>query len=311
MPAALGAAQEADSGAQIASARDQFQRTCALCHGSNAEGTDRGPALANNRRLRSIGANEIADVIKSGQGGMPSFPLPPSELHAMAVFIKSLNATAFEMPPAGDVTAGEHLFFGAGNCSECHMVMGRGGTNGPDLSEIGRQLSVAELGQWLENPGARSVPGYSVVNVQLQDGTSLRGFARGRGAHSLQLQTFDGRFHLLGEGEYTAITDEKPSFMPPFAGTPEERRDLTAFLSRMGGIRVGPAPAQQQGLSQNVIDAILSPASGNWPTYSGSVNGNRYSALSQINRENVGKLRLDWSYSVPYFGLETTPLVLD
>jgi len=311
MPAALGAAQEADSGAQIASARVQFQRTCALCHGSNAEGTDRGPALGNNRRLRSVSVNEIADVIKDGQGGMPSFPLPASELHAMAVFIKSLNATAYEMPPGGDVTAGERFFFGAGACSQCHMVMGRGGTNGPDLSEIGRQLTVTELGQWLENPGARSVPGYSVVNVQLRDGTSLRGFARGRGTHNLQLQTFDGRFHFLSEGEYTAITDEKPSFMPPFAGTPEERRDLTAFLSRMGGIRIGAAPAQQQGVSQNAIDAILSPASGNWPTYSGTVNGNRYSALSQINKENVSTLRLDWSYSIPYFGLETTPMVLD
>jgi len=311
LPPALSAAQAADSSAQIASAREQFQRTCALCHGSNAEGSDRGPALASNRRLRNSGENEIADVIKSGQGGMPSFPLPASELHAMAVFIKSLNATAFEMPPAGDATAGERFFFGAGNCSQCHMVMGRGGTNGPDLSEIGRQLTVADLGQWLENPGARSVPGYSVVNVRLRDGTSLRGFARGRGTHSLQLQTFDGRFHFLSEGEYTAIGDEKPSFMPPFAGTSEERRDLTAFLSRMGGIRVGPATAQQQGASQNAIDAILSPASGNWPTYSGTVNGNRYSALSQINKENVSKLRIEWSYSIPYFGLETTPLVLD
>lgn len=311
MPAARGVAQEADSGVQIALAREQFQRTCALCHGSNAEGTDRGPALANNRRLRSVSVSEIADVIKDGQGGMPSFPLPPSELHAMAVFIKSLNATAFEMPPPGDATAGERFFFGAGGCSQCHMVMGRGGTNGPDLSEIGRQLTAAELGQWLEKPGAQSVPGYRVVNAQLRDGTSLRGFARGRGTHNLQLQTFDGRFHFLSEGEYMAIADEKPSFMPPFAGTPEERRDLTAFLSRMGGIRVGPAPAQQQEVSQNAIDAILSPASGNWPTYSGSVNGNRHSALSQINKENVSKLRLEWSYSIPYFGLENTPLVLD
>jgi len=229
----------------------------------------------------------------------------------MAVFIKSLNATAYEMPPGGDGTAGERFFFGAGACSQCHMVMGRGGTNSADLSEIGRQLTVTELGQWLENPGARSVPGYSVVNVQLRDGTSLRGFARGRGTHNLQLQTFDGRFHFLSEGEYTAITDEKPSFMPPSAGTPEERRDLTAFLSRMGGIRIGAAPAQQQGVSQNAIDAILSPTSGNWPTYSGTVNGNRYSALSQINKENVSTLRLDWSYSIPYFGLETTPMVLD
>lgn len=229
----------------------------------------------------------------------------------MARFIKSLNATAFEAHPAGDASAGSRIFFESGGCAACHTAQGRGGTNGPDLSEIGRRLTVAEIEQWLDNPAARKVPGYGVVNVTLRDGASLRGFARNRGTHDLQLQTFDGQLRMLREGEYTSVADEASSFMPLFKGTANERRDLTAFLSTLAGAPVGPSQGEHQGVAQNAMDAVLQPAAGNWPTYAGNINGNRFSSLAQINKYNVGQLRLDWSYSIPYFGLETTPLVMD
>ncbi len=292
-------------------ARDRFERTCAVCHGNQGEGTDRGPSLSNNRRLRSSSEDEIAKVIKSGQGGMPAFPLSQDQLQAMAHFVHSLNASAFETRPAGNVAAGSQIFFHGGGCATCHTALGRGGTNGPDLSNIGRQLTVAEIEQWLQNPGARNVPGYGVVNVQLRDGSSLRGFARGRGTHDLQLQTFDGQLKLLGEDDYTSITEVRSSFMPTFNGPPEAHRDLIAFLSTLGGTPVGPAHLEQQEISSEAIHAILSPAPGNWPTYSGRLNGNRYSALDQIDTNSVSRLRLDWTYSIPYFGLETTPLVME
>jgi PQQ-dependent dehydrogenase (methanol/ethanol family) len=309
--ASPAAAQQTDSETPAASARGQFERTCALCHGNNAEGTDRGPALANNRRLRSSSENEIADVVKNGRGGMPAFPLPQDQLQAMAHFVRSLNATAFEMPPLGDASAGARIFFGSGGCVQCHTALGRGGANGPDLSGIGRELKVSELEQWLENPGARNAAGYRVVDVRLRDGSLLRGFARGHGTHDLQLQTLDGRLRLLRDDEYTSITEESSSFMPSFSGTSEQRRDLIAFLSTMGGMPVGPALGEHQTVARDAIAAILDPAPGNWPTYAGGINGNRYSALTQINKETVGRLRLGWSYSVPYFGLETTPVVMD
>lgn len=293
------------------SARDQFVRACAPCHGNSAEGADRAPSLANNRRLRSWNENEIADVIQNGRGSMPAFPFPPDKLQAVARFVRSLNAAAFESRPEGDALAGERIFFGSGGCSRCHTAKGTGGANGPDLSTVGKQLTVAELRQRLENPDPFDVPGYSVVKVQLKNGRSLRGFARNRGTHNLQLQTFEGRMRLLSDSEYTGIVEEKASYMPAFNGSTQERRDLIAFLSRLGGILAGPAPHQQETASQQDMRAILKPARGDWPTYSGNVNGNRFSPLAQINVRNVGRLQLAWSYSLPYSGLETTPLVID
>ena len=75
---------------------------------------------------------------------MPAFPLPENELRAAGALGPSLNMSAFDTKPAGDVAAGEQVFFGKGQCSNCHMVRGRGKVNGPDLSDIGRKSTVHE-----------------------------------------------------------------------------------------------------------------------------------------------------------------------
>ena len=134
-------------------AEKQFEQTCQACHGQGAAGGDRAPALTNNRALRSLTETQIADIIKSGTpGGMPSFPLPDNQLHLMASWVRSLNISAFDAHPEGDAAAGEKTFFGDGKCATCHMVRGRGASNGPDLSDIGKQSTVHELDLILNNP---------------------------------------------------------------------------------------------------------------------------------------------------------------
>ena len=56
----------------------------------------------------------------------------------------------------------------------------------------------------------------------------------------------------------------------------------------------------------------------NWLSYSGNYSGHRYSALTQINRNNVKTLQLKWSYHPLYTKntnsqnkMENTPLVVD
>jgi PQQ-dependent dehydrogenase (methanol/ethanol family) len=306
----LGAAQNAGSAATHAAA--QFGQTCAVCHGGDAEGTDRAPALVNNRRLRGTSEKDIANLIKNGRGNMPSFSfLPEAQIQELAYFVRSMNVDAFEMKPAGDATAGASIFFGSGRCAECHTAQGHGGTNGPDLSNIGRQVTLSELYQSLQQPDARIAVGYGMVEVKLRNGSGLRGFARSQGSHDLQLQTLDGQLHLLNDNEYTQVVTEKHSLMPAFSGTPQQYRDLVAFLSGLDGIAIGPNPEAREDVPPDAIDQILHPKLGDWPTYSGNVNGNRYSLLASINVRNVSSLRPAWIHPMPYSGLETTPLVID
>jgi len=300
-----------------------FTQHCESCHGAGARGTDRGPGLVNNRSLRSRSATQIRDIIFRGSGGMPPFRLPEDQLVALAGWIRSFNASAFDVQPEGDVAAGERFFFGKGACASCHMVRGAGAVKGPDLSEVGRQMTLPELRQVLENPSAprvksRSVAGcppwaycpqstWDVVQVKRKDGSTLRGFARNQGAHDLQLQTLDGVFHSLLESEYTGITPEAP-LMPPLKATATERTDLLAYLSRLAGVN-GPVKASVPSIPQAQIDALNNPKRGDWPTYNGYSHGNRFSPLDAVNTASVNGLQLQWTYQLPHSPLQATPLV--
>ncbi|MGH9666221.1 MAG: PQQ-binding-like beta-propeller repeat protein, partial [Bryobacteraceae bacterium] len=294
---------------ELPSARQQFARLCSVCHGADARGGDRGPALVDNRELRSRPEKEIADLIRNGvSGGMPPFALPANQLQALAQYVRSFNASAFDAKPPGDVAAGERYFFGKGRCGSCHMVRGRGHVKGPDLSNIARQLTLTGLERDLDNPGARITEGWGVADVRLADGSVLRGFLRSQGRHDLQLQTLDGRLHLLLESEYKSVSSEKTSLMPALQAAPEDRRDLLAYLSGLGGVIPGPLASEAEPVPPAAIQRILHPRPGEWPTYYGDVSGNRHSSLNQINTQNVGRLEAQWTYSIPYFGLEMTPL---
>jgi putative heme-binding domain-containing protein len=205
---------------------------------------------------------------------MPGFPLPDDQLSPLAAYIRSLNTTAFEAKPAGDIAAGERFFFGAGKCASCHSVAGRGGSNGPDLSGIARQLTLAELEESLSDPSARIAPGNDAVSVALKDGQARRGFVRRRGSHDLQLQTLDGEMHLLSDRDYSRVTEEKTSLMP----TVKAQADLVAWLSTLGSAPVGAIGSPVAAPAASEFEALLHPKAGEWPTYYGTLNGNRYSA---------------------------------
>src|SRR3954454_6077019 len=55
--------------------------------------------------------------------------------------------------------------------------------------------------------------------------------------------------------------------------------------------------------------------SADWPNVGNDKGGTRYSTLDQINRDNVGKLKVAWTYHTgdagPATTIECTPLVVD
>ncbi|MFN7997902.1 MAG: PQQ-binding-like beta-propeller repeat protein [Bryobacteraceae bacterium] len=283
---------------------EPFRKRCAACHGQSAEGTNRGPGLSGSRRLRSRSTEQIGQLIRKGipAGGMPAFDIPAPELQELASFVHSLNAPAAENPAAGDAAAGERFFFGEANCGSCHMVRGRGKAVGPDLSSTG-ELTVREIREALLEPDRRISPGYDLVTVTLRDGATIRGFARQRSSFDLQLQDLDGKLHPIEQSRIVAVREEKRSLMPPLQTSSGNLRDLTAYLSRLEGVQPGMRPASQTPGHDF--------APGDWPSYDGSLTGNRYSPLSQIDSGNVNRLALAWMAPIPHAGLEATPLVVD
>ena len=61
---------------------------------------------------------------------------------------------------------------------------------------------------------------------------------------------------------------------------------------------------------ERILNAADEP--GNWLTYSGNYSSHRFSALDQINTENVDQLRVNWVYQFTQGGkVETSPIVVD
>jgi PQQ-dependent dehydrogenase (methanol/ethanol family) len=308
-----------------------FATRCAVCHGADARGGEYGPRLAGNSQLRERSIAWFRDVIHNGipSGGMPPFDLTAGELDAVAALVHSLNLPAAEDSVPGDRAKGEQYFFGTGQCAACHMVYGKGTAVGPDLSNAGREMTVAEIRASLLKPSARIAPGYEMVTVRLRNGGELRGFARSRSNFEIALQDMNGQFHLLQQSEISAVSEDTRSPMPAVNASPQELQNLIAYLSGLTGVKAGTAEVTGSSESSGIsFSRILHSPPGDWLTYNGNLSGNRYSELAQINTTNVNQLRLKWIYTVAlwkqfypdtpyfrenlqYFGLETTPLVAD
>ena len=92
---------------------------------------------------------------------MPAFHLAPADLEKVTAFVRSLSASASGSNAPGDRAAGERYFFGDGGCAQCHMALGRGKAVGPDLSSIGREMTLAEIEEAVRTPSARIKPATS------------------------------------------------------------------------------------------------------------------------------------------------------
>ena len=96
-----------------------------------------------------------------------------------------------------------------------------------------------------------------------------------------------GRWKMAGGGIALAVVLVAASF---------------AVLGTTGGGPLRPLPAQS---SPGMTDPSVIPAGADWPAYGGTEAAWRFSPLTQINPDNVGKLRKVWE--VHTGGLPTNP----
>ncbi len=310
----FGAPLPPKAGDSLESGRLAFNRRCAVCHGTDGLGGERAPAIGSRDRSLLESEPSVRALIAAGVPGrgMPAFQLPATELEAVVRFVHSRVLPLRNVPLAGDGNRGAALFFGAAGCSKCHMLRGRGGLDGPDLTEVGSRLTLAELATALHHPSERRLPGYAVASVLLKSGLSLRGFIRNESGFDLQLQGFDHRLHLLQTSETASLTRDPNSFMPELHASPADETDLIACLAHARELADLPAPPPELLGDAVPWQRVVNPQSGDWPTYNGQLGGNRFSDLTGITPANVSALAPRWiSHQVEGHALEVTPLVVD
>ncbi len=220
----------------ISAGGDLYLLSCSGCHGPNGEG-GRGPNLLTGRQMRRMDHQRLFDVIQNGLPGtdMPPFPLPEDQVWKITAFVRSLTAPAVDTPVPGDSKAGEALFFGKGGCVNCHIIRGKGGYLGPDLSNAGLLSYAAQLQKSLLEPNVQIASGFDPVRVTLQSGQVLEGVAKNYTNYWLQLSDKQGRLHMLQAADVKQAIFLEKTWMPDDYEkrfSREEIDNVLAFLSR-------------------------------------------------------------------------------
>jgi len=225
----------------VESGRVSFRMHCAECHGLRATGGRSGPDLTRGTFAAGDTDADLHDVISKGVPGteMPPFSdrLDDNDRWRLVSYIRSLTPHTTG-PIPGDRAAGEQLFWGKGNCGQCHRVGARGSSVGPNLTRSGRQRSLAYLRESVVSPDADITAGYATVTVVTRDGRKIVGVEKGFDNFWAALMDISGRYHSFQRNEVTSITREYRSLMPATYGrlfTGRELEDLVAFLASLDG----------------------------------------------------------------------------
>jgi cytochrome c oxidase cbb3-type subunit 3 len=238
----------------------QFRSNCAFCHGLGARGGGRGPDLT---RAQKHHGNTDAEIFHNIHDGITGTAMPAAtnggigvgmsdeEIWQVVTYLRSVEKKA-SAAETGDAAYGKDLFYGTAACSTCHMVKGRGGRLGPDLSSTGASRSVEYLMESLRSPSRRLALGlaeplkdysqeYETATVVTSDGTKLQGVILNEDSFTVQMLDTREQFHSFEKSKLRSYEKSRESLMPAYdsKALPEkELKDLIAFLlsaSSQGG----------------------------------------------------------------------------
>src|SRR6202046_1544079 len=234
----------------------QFRINCALCHGLGARGGGRGPDLTRAQKKHTHSDAEMFQVISNGIAGtaMPAngtngqgVGMTDEEIGQIIAYIRSQEVKAASQA-VGNAARGKELFYGDGNCSLCHMVAGKGGRLGPELTSVGGSRTREAIIDSVRNPSRRLAWGlteankefpqeYESVTVVTGGGTQNDGVALNEDNFSVQVMDTSEQIHLLEKENLKSFQKSRQSAMPTYGTdflSDKDLEDIVAYLSSVG-----------------------------------------------------------------------------
>ncbi|MGZ3532594.1 MAG: c-type cytochrome [Vulcanimicrobiaceae bacterium] len=234
----------------------EFRINCALCHGLGALGGGRGPDLTRAQKKHVHSDVEMFQVISNGIPGtaMPAngtngqgVGMTDEEIWQIITYIRSQEVKA-PAQATGKVGHGRELFYGDANCTLCHMVDGKGGRVGPDLTSVGGSRTREAIIDSVRNPSGKLAWGlteatkefpqeYESVTVVTADGKEIKGVTLNEDSFSVQIMDTSEQIHLLDKGKLRSFRKTRQSAMPKYGADvlkDKDLEDIVAYLVSVG-----------------------------------------------------------------------------
>jgi cytochrome c oxidase cbb3-type subunit III len=241
----------------VKAGENEFRINCALCHGLGAKGGGRGPDLTVARKRHG---SSDAEMFRNISQGIPGTAMPANgtngqgvgmteeEIWQIIAYLRSVQVKA-PAKPVGDAARGKELFYGDANCSTCHMVAGKGGRVGPDLTSLGTSRTVDSLIESVRNPSRRLAWGlteptkefpqeYETVTVVTARGEEIKGTILNEDNFTLQMMDTAEHLRLLEKDKLRSTKKTRQSLMPVYNAdllSEKDLRDVIAYLISAGG----------------------------------------------------------------------------
>jgi putative heme-binding domain-containing protein len=142
-----------------------------------------------------------------------------------------------QVKEAGNAKKGQAIYLANPSCSSCHIINGKGGTIGPNLSAIGKGLSTREIIAEVLWPNQNVKEGYNRVAVETKTGELIQGIKIFENAEEIQITTTESKKPRVINKKDVGSKTETGSLMPSGLTdnyTEEELRDLLRYLSELG-----------------------------------------------------------------------------
>lgn len=154
---------------------------------------------------------------------------------AQAAAVLGQTSTSASDPISGNPAAGKLIFDGPGKCLSCHRAGASGSAIGPNLSNIGAQLSPDRLRQWLLNPPQKAAPENRLYEIVTRSGRTVRGKLLNQDPFSLQMLDSSGQLVSFSRHEVREAHFVDPPSMPSYQGKLANARidDLVAYLASL------------------------------------------------------------------------------
>jgi cytochrome c oxidase cbb3-type subunit 3 len=234
----------------------EFRINCALCHGLGARGGGRGPDLTRAQKKHAHSDAEMFQVISNGIPGtaMPAngtngqgVGMTDEEIWQIITYIRSQEVKA-PAKSVGNAGRGKDLFYGDANCSLCHMIEGKGGRLGPELTAVGGSRTHAAIIDSVRDPSRRLAWGlteatkefpqeYESVSVITADGKQIKGVTLNEDSFTVQILDTSEQIHLLEKGKLRSFQKSRQSTMPKYGTdilSDKDLADIVTYLTSVG-----------------------------------------------------------------------------